>query len=64
MGKFLYYAIFLIVVFIILFLLSKLRRKSTQELEKILYFQNNPKLYLQLLKNPMLKVLYRKSILL
>jgi hypothetical protein len=64
MYKFLYYVIFLIVVFVILFLLSKLRRKTTQELEKILYFQNNPKLYLQLLKNSMLKILYRKSILL
>lgn len=38
--------------------------KTTNELEKVLYIQNNPGLYLQLLKNPKLKILYRKSTLL
>lgn len=64
MYGFLYYLIFLILIFLIVFLLNKLRQKTTNELEKVLYIQNNPKLYLQLLKNPRLKILYRKSALL
>ena len=60
----LYFIFFPIVIFIIIFLLSKLRQKTTNELEKIIYLQNNPKLYLQLLKNPKLKILYGKSALL
>lgn len=64
MYKFFYFIIFPIVIFIIIFLLNKLRQKTTNELENILYLQNNPKLYLQLLKNPKLKILYGKNALL
>ncbi|WP_029452286.1 hypothetical protein [Clostridium algidicarnis] len=64
MYKFIYFTIILIVIFIISLLLNKLRQKTTNELEKILYIQNDPKLYLELLKNPRLKILYKKSSLL
>lgn len=64
MYRFFYIAILLILIFLIIFLLNKLRQKTTNELEKVLYIQNKPKLYLQLLKNPKLKILYNKSTLL
>lgn len=64
MYRFFYFAGLLIVIFIMMFLLNKLREKTTNELEKVLYIQNNPKLYLELLKNSKLKILYRKSALL
>jgi len=63
MYRFVYFASLLILVFFIIFILNKLRLKTTNELEKVLYIQNNPKLYLQLLKNPRLKILYKKSTL-
>ncbi|MDV3429144.1 MAG: hypothetical protein LIR50_19300 [Bacillota bacterium] len=64
MNRFLYFAVLLMVVYAGIFLLNKLRQKTTNELEKILYIQNKPKLYLKLLKNPKLKILYKKSVLL
>jgi hypothetical protein len=64
MNGFYYYAILLILIFVIIFLLAKLRQKTTNELEKVLYIQNKPELYLQLLKNSKLKILYSKSTLL
>lgn len=64
MYKLIYLIIFPIAVFLLLFLLNKLRRKTTNELEKVLYIQNDPGLYLQLLKNPKLKILYPGSTLL
>lgn len=64
MVKFIYFMSLPIAIFIIIFLLNKLRKKTTDELEKILYLQNNPRLYLQLLRNPKLKLLYSKSVLL
>lgn len=63
MYRFFYCVILLIVIFLIIFLLNKLRQKTTNELEKLLYIQGKPKLYLQLLKNPKLKILYKKSTL-
>lgn len=63
MFEFYYYSIFLISVILIIFLLSKLRQKATNELEKVLYIENKPELYLKLLKNPRLKILYSKSTL-
>lgn len=64
MYRFLYFAILLMAICSIIFLLNELRKKSTNELEKVLYIQNKPKIYLQLLKNPKLKILYKRSILL
>lgn len=64
MYGFYYYAVFLVLIVLIIFFLSKLRQKTTNELEKVLYVQNKPKLYLQLLKNPRLKILYSKNALL
>lgn len=64
MHKLIYFIIFTAAVFFMLYLLNKLRRKTTNELEKVLFIQNNPGLYLQLLKNSKLKILYPKSTLL
>jgi hypothetical protein len=61
MYRIIYFIILLIIIFLIIFLLNKLRDKTTNELEKVLYIQNKPKLYLKLLKNPKLKILYKKS---
>ncbi len=61
MYKYLYFIIFPVVIYFIFFFLNKLRQKTTNELEKVLFIQNNPTLYLQLLENPNLKLLYGKS---
>lgn len=64
MDKMFYVAGVVIIVVLIQLALGKLRQVSTSELDKVLYDQNNPKLFLELLKNKKLKLLYRKSILL
>lgn len=64
MYRLIYFMILLPAIFLALFLLSRLRRKTTNELEKVLYLQNDPQLFLKLLANPKLKILYRKSTLL
>lgn len=64
MDKMIYVAGVVVVILLIQLALGKLRAISTMELDKVLYDQNNPKLYLELLKNKKLKLLYRKSILL
>ena len=63
MYKFFYFITLLFLIFLIIFLLNKLREKTTNELEKVLYIQNKPKLYLQLLKNGKLKIIYKRSTL-
>lgn len=64
MFKFIYIIILLTLMLLVIFLLNRLRQRTTNELEKVLYIQNKPELYLELLKNPRLKILYAKSTLL
>lgn len=59
--KYLWLVIVLIIVIIIVFNLELLRRKTTVELNKILYINNNYNLYFQLLKNKKLKLIYMQS---
>ena len=61
MVKYLYLILFPVIIYIVIVLLNKLRQRTTNELEKILFIQNNPELYLKLLKNPKLKLLYGKG---
>ncbi len=64
MDNYIYIAVVIAIIVLIQLTLGKLRQISTIELDKVLYDQNNPQLYLELLKNKKLKLLYRKSILL
>ncbi len=64
MWKYLYPIIVISIIFFGQRILVGLRRMSTVELYKVLYNQNNPELFLSLLKNPRLKLLYKKSVLL
>lgn len=64
MERFIYFSVFLTAVFLLLSLLGRLRRKTSNELEKVLYIRNDPGLYLRLLENPKLKLLFSKSTLL
>jgi len=50
-----------ILIVVMLISLTKLRAKTVSELNKILLIQNNPKLYLQLLENPRLKILFNQG---
>jgi len=63
MFRFIYILILFTLMLLIIFLLNRLRKKTGSELDRILYIQNKPELYLQLLKNPRLKLLYTKSTL-
>lgn len=64
MWKYLYPIIVISTILLGQRILVGLRRMSTVELYKVLYNQNNPGLFLSLLKNPRLKLLYKKSVLL
>lgn len=64
MVKYIYPMIIVLSVVFLVFMLSRLRKATTLELERTLYIKNNPQLYLKLLENPRLKLLYRKSTLL
>ncbi len=59
--KYLYFALVLILIIFVILNLEKLRRKSTSMLDDILYVKNNPALYLDLLDNRKLKLLYSNN---
>lgn len=59
--KYLWFALILIVAILFVLLLEQLRRKTNQTLDQILYVDQNPKLYLECLKNPRLKFIYSKQ---
>lgn len=63
MVKYIYPSLIVLVVVFFVFMLSRLRKAATLELERTLYVKNDPQLYLRLLENPRLKLLYRKSTL-
>jgi len=64
MLKYIYPFLIVLVVVFFVFLLSRLRKATTLELERTLYGKNDPELYLSLLANPRLRLLYRKTTLL
>jgi hypothetical protein len=64
MVKYVYPSLLVLVVVLFVFMLSRLRKATTLQLERTLYVTNDPNLYLRLLENPRLKLLYRKSTLL
>ena len=64
MVKYIYPSLIVLLVVFFVFILSRLRKATTLELERTLYGKKDPELYLRLLSNPRLKLLYRKSTLL
>jgi hypothetical protein len=64
MFKFIYPIFLIIIVYIGQRFLVSIRKSTTEELYKVLYQQNNPNLYLILLENPRLRILYKKATLL
>jgi hypothetical protein len=64
MVKYIYPSLIVLIVVFFVFMLSRLRQATTLELERTLYGKNDADLYLRLLENPRLKLLYRKTTLL
>ncbi|MGB7595069.1 MAG: hypothetical protein WBL80_05865 [Erysipelotrichaceae bacterium] len=64
MVKYIYPILIVLVVVFFVYMLSRLRKATTLELERTLYAKNDPGLYLSLLANPRLRLLYRKTTLL
>lgn len=56
-----WFVIVTLIVIVLIFNLSKLRRHTVTELNKVLLIDNNPALYLQLLDNPHLKILFNSG---
>lgn len=61
MLKYIYLIGVIVIVVLWSIFLRKLRKYTTQELENVLYIQQNTQLYLNLLTNKKLKLLYRSS---
>lgn len=59
--KYLWLMLVLIFVIIIVLSLEQLRRKTTRELNKILYLDKDYQLYFSLLKNPRLNLIFTKQ---
>lgn len=64
MIKYIYPILLLALVWGLIRVLRQLRRQTSNQLEEILYIQNDVDLYLKLLMNPRLGFIYRKSTLL
>lgn len=61
MQKYLWLAFVLMVVLVVVLLLERLRRETTKTLDKILYVDQKPQLYLELLKNKRLQWIFTKQ---
>ena len=61
MNRVLWFLFVVCLLLICLPFLEKLRRESTLQLDKVLYVDHNPQLYLKLLENKRLRLVYSKT---
>lgn len=61
MRDYVYFGFLFAFLFIIQSFLTRFRSRVTEELKNVLYIQDKPDLYLQLLENPKLRWLFRNS---
>jgi len=64
MRDYVYFGFLFAFLFIAQSFLTRFRYRITEELKNVLYFQNKPDLYLQLLENKKLRWLFKKSTIL